>query len=147
MERVLQRKKDIEALEKVSKIKNTHPCIPHSQDYSTWYVIFQIAFMTLNYQELAARERIIAEKEALMVERDDLEAKKIRSSHSAARAIVRLSQQINTLEDSIQLRQEGGGVKGRSKDEGAGARDKEQEVAKLMKERSAKCLEFVLIWL
>jgi hypothetical protein len=71
-----------------------------------------------------------------MAERDGLEAEKIRSSHSAARDVVRLSQQINTLEDSIQLRQEGGGVKGRSK--GAGAGDKEQEIAKLVKERSAE---------
>ena len=90
--------------------------------------------MTLNYQELAARERVIAEREALMAERDDLEAKKIRSSHSAARDVVRLSQQINTLEDSIRLRQEGGGVKGRGKGDSAGA--KEQEIAKLIKERS-----------
>ena len=64
-----------------------------------------------------------------------MEAKKIRSSHSAARDIVGLSQQINTLEDSIRFRQEGGGVKGRSKGDGAG--DKEQGVAKLIKERSA----------
>ena len=93
--------------------------------------------MTLNYQELAARERIIAEKEALMAERDDLEARKIRSSHSAARDIVRLSQQINTLEDSIRLRREGGGVKGRGKRDSA--EDKEQEIAKLIKERSVGC--------
>lgn len=92
--------------------------------------------MTLYYQELAARERIIAEKEALIAERDNLEAKKIRSSHSAARDIVRLSQQINMLEDSIRLRKEGGGVKGRGKGDDAG--DKEQEVAKLIKERSGE---------
>lgn len=90
--------------------------------------------MTLNYQELAARERVIAERETLMAERDGLEAEKIRSSHSAARDVVRLSQQINMLEDSIQLRQEGGGVKGRGK--GGSAGDKEQEIAKLIKERS-----------
>ena len=93
--------------------------------------------MTLNYQELAARERIIVEKEALIGERDELEAKKIRSSHSAARDIVRLSQQINTLEDSIRLRQEGGGVKGRGKVDGG---DKEQEIAKLRKERLVECV-------
>ncbi|MCG8621448.1 MAG: hypothetical protein MJE68_05525, partial [Proteobacteria bacterium] len=92
------------------------------------------ALMNLNYQELAARERVIAEREALMAERDSLEAKKIRSSHSAARDVVRLSQQINTLEDSIRLRQEGGGVKGRGK--GGSAGDKEQEIVRLTKERS-----------
>ena len=93
--------------------------------------------MTLNYQKLAAREKIIVEKEVLIAERDDLEARKIRSSHSAARDIVRLSQQINTLEDSIRLRQEGGGVKRRNKGDGTG--DKEQEIAKLIKERSGEC--------
>ena len=90
--------------------------------------------ITLNHQELAARERVIAEREALMAERDSLEAEKIRSSHSAARDVVRLSQQINTLEDSIRLRQEGGGVKGRGKSGSAG--DKEQEIVRLTKERS-----------
>ena len=92
--------------------------------------------MTLNYQELAARERIIVEKEALIAERDNLEAKKIRSSHSAARDVVRISQQINTLEDSIRLRQEGGGVEGRGKGDVAGNR--EQEIAKLIEERSVE---------
>ena len=72
-----------------------------------------------------------------------MEAKKIRSSHSAARDIVRLSQQINTLEDSIRLRQEVGGVKGRGKGDSTG--DKEQEIAKLIKERSAQNAMFKLI--
>ena len=74
-----------------------------------------------------------------MSERDDLEAKKIRSSHAAARDIVRLSQQINTLEDSICLRQRaeggGGGDRGRSKGD---SENKEEETAKLIKERSAE---------
>ena len=85
-------------------------------------------------QELAERERVIAEREALLVERDNLEARKIRSSHSAARDIVRLSQQINSLEDSIRLRrgeERREGVKGKRS-----RSDKEEEIAKLIKERS-----------
>ena len=88
-------------------------------------------------QELAARERVIAEREALLAERDKLEAKKIRSSHTAARDIVRLSQQINTLEDSIRLRhgaEEGGGVRGRGLGTG-GSRGNKEEIAKLTRER------------
>ena len=62
-----------------------------------------------------------------MAERDKLEARKIHFSHTAARDVVRLSQQINTLEDSIRLRQEVRGVSERG--------SKELEISKLIKER------------
>lgn len=87
------------------------------------------------------RQRIIAEKEALLRERDELEAKKIRCSHTAARDIVRLSQQINTLEDSISLRRGGRGGAGEGRGEGVArgrskSSENKEEITKLMKERS-----------
>ena len=90
---------------------------------------------------------MVSEREALLAERDNLEAKKIRSSHSAARDIVRLSQQINSLEDSIRLRQgveEGGGVRGRSMGTGGGGHGNKEEIAKLAKERLE--VQSYLVW-
>ena len=82
---------------------------------------------------------MIAEREALLAERDNLEARKIRCSHSFARDIVRLSQQINSLEGSIRLRQgegrgEGGGGGGGAWSNGSSSSRKE-EIAKLIRER------------
>ena len=93
----------------------------------------------MHSQELADREKVITEREALLAERDNLEARKIRCSHSFARDIVRLSQQINSLEDSIRLRQgedrgEGGGGGGEVWNSGSSSCRKE-EIAKLIRER------------
>ena len=91
----------------------------------------------MNSQELADREKVVVEREALLAERDNLEARKIRCSHSFARDIVQLSQHINSLEDSIRLRQgEGrrGGEGGVAQSSGTGG-DRKEEIARLVRER------------
>ncbi len=62
--------------------------------------------MCLFPQELAERERILTEKEAVVAERDVLEAKRLRSSQAAARDLLHMSLQLDSIEDSIRLKEE-----------------------------------------
>ncbi len=53
------------------------------------------------FQELLERERIIKEKELLVVERDSLEVKKLRCSQRAAQDLVRVSDRIKLVDKSL----------------------------------------------
>lgn len=74
------------------------------------------------------RERIVEEKEALMLERDELELKKLRSGQAISKEMERVSLQVKSLEGSLHQRKAG-------KEEGEESRDKEKVLEQLSSER------------
>ena len=63
------------------------------------------------------RERIVREKEMMMVERDSLELKRLRSSHLVTRDLERVSSQMKSVEDSLVECQESAATKDGKREE------------------------------
>ena len=82
------------------------------------------------FQNLAERERVILEKEALITERDALDVKQLQVSQATARDIVHLSLQIDSIETSLKTRE-----RQITSREPEGSHGGEREIGALKKER------------